>query len=100
MQRNHRSNSSTSSATSETLMNTFLHSSARAGNSAREAWLARQAMVSIMRLVKSEQLLAIRRSVKQLVPDKLLAKHVKGGRGGRTPGGHSGQTQFVFGSDD
>jgi hypothetical protein len=100
MQRNHRSNSSTSSATSETLMNTFLHSSAHAGNSAREAWLARQAMVSIMRLVKSEQLLAIRRSVKQLVPDKLLAKHVKGGRSGRTPGGHSGQTQFVFGSDD
>lgn len=100
MQRIHRSNSSTSSATSETLMNTFLHSSARAGNSAREAWLARQAMVSIMRLVKSEQLLAIRRSVKQLVPDKLLAKHVKGGRSGRTPGGHSGQTQFVFGSDD
>jgi len=97
MQRNYRFDSST---TSETLMNTFLHASTRAGDSAREAWLSRQAMLSIMRLVRSEQLLAIRRSVKQLVPDHLLAKHVRGGRGRRAPGGHPGQSQFVFGSDD
>ena len=97
MQRNYRFDSS---ATSETLMNTFLHSSMRKGDSAREAWLSRQAMLSIMRLVRSEQLLAIRRSVKQLVPDHLLANHSRSGRGGRAPGGHSGQSQFVFGSDD
>lgn len=89
-----------SRATSETLMNTFLHSSARTGDSAREAWLSRQAMLSIMRLVRSEQLLAIRHSVKQLVPDHLLVNHVRSSRGRRTPGGHPGQTQFVFGSDD
>ncbi len=89
-----------SSATSETLMNTFIHSSTRTGDSAREAWLSRQAMLSIMRLVRSEQLLAIRRSVKQLVPDHLLNKHVKSGRSRRTSGGHPGQSQFVFGSDD
>jgi hypothetical protein len=97
MQRNYRFDSS---ATSETLMNTFLHSSMRKGDSAREAWLARQAMLSIMRLVRSEQLLAIRRSVKQLVPDHLLVRHAKGGRGRRASGGHPGQSQFVFGSDD
>jgi hypothetical protein len=97
MQRNYRFDSS---ATSETLMNTFLHSSTRTGDSAREAWLSRQAMLSIMRLVRSEQLLAIRRSVKQLVPDHLLAKHVRSGRSRRAPGGHPGQSQFVFGSDD
>jgi hypothetical protein len=97
MQRNYRFDSST---TSETLMNTFLHASTHTGDSARETWLSRQAMLSIMRLVRSEQLLAIRRSVKQLVPDHLLAKHVRGGRGRRAPGGHPGQTQFVFGSDD
>jgi hypothetical protein len=97
MQRNYRFDSS---ATSETLMNTFLHSSMRKGDSAREAWLSRQTMLSIMRLVRSEQLLAIRRSVKQLVPDHLLANHVRSGRGRRAPGGHSGQSQFVFGSDD
>lgn len=97
MQRNYLFDSS---ATSETLMNTFLHSSMRKGDSAREAWLSRQAMLSIMRLVRSEQLLAIRRSVKQLVPDHLLANHVRSGRGRRAPGGHSGQSQFVFGSDD
>jgi len=97
MQRNYRFDSS---ATSETLMNTFLHSSMRKGDSAREAWLSRQAMLSIMRLVRSEQLLAIRRSVKQLVPDHLLANQVRSGRGRRAPGGHSGQSQFVFGSDD
>ena len=97
MQRNYRFDSS---ATSETLMNTFLHSSMRKGDSAREAWLSRQAMLSIMRLVRSEQLLAIRRSVKQLVPDHLLANQVRSGRGRRAPGRHSGQSQFVFGSDD
>ena len=97
MQRNYRFDSS---ATSETLMNTFLHSSMRKGDSAREAWLSRQAMLSIMRLVRSEQLLAIRRSVKQLVPDHLLANQVRSGRGRRAPGGHSGQSQFAFGSDD
>jgi hypothetical protein len=97
MQRNYRLDSS---ATSETLMNTFLYSSMRKGDSAREAWLSRQTMLSIMRLVRSEQLLAIRRSVKQLVPDHLLANHVRSGRGRRAPGGHSGQSQFVFGSDD
>jgi hypothetical protein len=89
-----------SSATSETLMNTFIHSSTRTGDSAREAWLSRQAMLSIMRLVRSEQLLAIRRSVKQLVPDHLLNKDVRSGRSRRASGGHPGQSQFVFGSDD
>ncbi len=89
-----------SSATSETLINTFLHSSTRTGDSAREAWLSRQAMLSIMRLVRSEQLLEIRRSVKRLVPEHLLAKHVKNGRGRRASGGYPGQSQFVFGSDD
>jgi hypothetical protein len=97
MQRNYRFGSS---ATSENLMNTFLHSSTRTGDSAREAWLSRQAMLSIMRLVRSEQLLAIRRSVKQLVPDHLMAKHVKSGMSRRAPGGYPGQSQFVFGSDD
>jgi hypothetical protein len=89
-----------SSTTSEALMNTFLHSSARSGDSAREAWIARQAMLSIMRLVRSEQLLAIRCSVKQLVPDHLMANNIKSVRGRRLRGGHPGQTQFVFGSDD
>ncbi len=89
-----------SSVTSETLMNTFLHSSTRSGDSVREAWIARQTMLSIMRLVRSEQLLAIRRSVKQLVPDHLVANHVRSGRSRRTRGGHPGQTQFAFGSDD
>lgn len=97
MQTNYRFDSS---VTSETLMNTFLHSSARSGDSVRETWIARQAMLSIMRLVRSEQLLAIRRSVKQLVPDHLVANHVRSGRGRRTRGGHPGQTQFVFGSDE
>lgn len=89
-----------SNVTSETLMNTFLHSSTRSGDSVREAWIARQTMLSIMRLVRSEQLLAIRRSVKQLVPDHLVANHVRSGRSWRTRGGHPGQAQFAFGSDD
>ena len=97
MKTNYRFDSNT---TSETLMNAFLHSSARMGDGMRETWLSRQAMLSIMRLVKSEQMLGIRRSVRQLVPDHLLQDRARGCRSRRAPGGHPGQTQFVFGSDD
>ena len=89
-----------SDITSEILMNTFLHSSTLVGDSAREIWLSRQAMLSLMRLVRSEQLLEIRHSVQKLVPSDLLVRSVRSGRNKRVNGGHPGQTQFVFGSDD
>jgi hypothetical protein len=86
--------------TSEILMDTFLHSSARTGDSAREVWLSRQVMLSLVRLVRTEQLLAIRRSVNRLVPSNLLVSPIRGTRGRRGMGGYPGQTQFVFDSDE
>ena len=86
--------------TSEALINTFLVSSARTGDSARELWLSRQTMLSLLRLVRSEQLLSIRRSVRQLVPSHLIAHPIRSVRGKNIAGCHPGQTQFVFGSDD
>lgn len=86
--------------TSEALMNTFLVSSAHTGSSTREVWLARQTMLSLLRLARSEQLLSIRRSVRQLVPSHLLAPSIRTARGKRIAGCHPRQTQFVFGGDD
>jgi hypothetical protein len=94
------SHSFESDLTSEILMNTFLRSSAGSSESARERWLARQTMLSLMRLVRSEQLLEIRHSVQKLVPSDLLMRSVRGARHKRAAGGHPGQAQFVFGSDD
>lgn len=88
------------SETAEILMNRFLHASARAGTGSRDTWLARQAMLSILRLARCEQLLAIRCSVKQLVPDHLRSHSIKSNRRKRVAGSLSGQTQFVFGRDD
>jgi len=84
----------------DTLMNTFLHSSAHTGDSAREIWLSRQTLLSLMRLVKSTQLLDIRKSARQLVPADLMLRPVRGTRSKRLTGGQPGQTQFVFGGDN
>ena len=86
--------------TSEILMDTFLRSSARTGDSAREVWLSRQVMLSLVRLVRTEQLLSIRCSVNRLVPSSLLVNPMRVTRGRRGTGGSPGQTQFVFGNDD
>lgn len=88
------------SDTSEALMNHFLYASARAGTGYRDTWLARQAMLSIMRLARCEQLLEIRCSVKQLIPDHLRNQSTRNIRRKRAVGSHAGQTQFVFGRDD
>ena len=84
----------------DTLMNTFLHSSAHTGDSAREIWLSRQTLLSLMRLVKSTQLLDIRKSVRHLVPADLMLRPVKSTRHKRLVDGQTGQTQFTFGADD
>lgn len=84
----------------DTLMNTFLHSSTHTGDRAREIWLSRQTLLSLMRLVKSTQLLDIRKSVRQLVPADLMLRPVRSLRSKRLTGGQPGQTQFVFGGDN
>ncbi len=78
------------------LMEDFVHASARSGSSPRELYLMRETMHSLLRLVKSEQMLEIRRSVDKLVPTSMRPA----GKRRRSPRDASpGQSQFVFGRD-
>ncbi len=85
---------------SDDLMDEFLCASARAGDSLREAWLAREALQSIIRLSRAEQLLEIRRSVNRLVPASVRPQSVKRPRTRRNQRKQPGQTQFAFGRED
>lgn len=85
---------------SEELMQSFLSSVAANRGGAREGWLAREALQSIIRLVRAEQLCNIRRSVGKLVPESLMAKPVKRQRSRRNSRRQPGQTQLAFGRDE
>ncbi len=86
-------------STSEILMESFLRSASVSGGSTREAWFARQTMLSLMRLVRSEQLLAIQRSVRKLVPEAGLARAAKRSRARRSQRKQPGQTHLAFGRE-
>ena len=80
----------------DALMEDFIYSSARGGNSPRELYLLRETMHSLVRLAHAGQMLEIRRSVDRLVPASLRPT----GKRRRLPREPSpGQTQFVFGRD-
>lgn len=85
---------------SEDLIKEFLQSSVRGQGSLRESWLAREALQSIMRLVRAEQLLEIRRSVNRLVPVSVRHPSVKRQRSRRNQRKHPGQIQLAFGRED
>ncbi len=86
--------------TSDELMEQFLRASATGGMSAREAYFAREVLLGLLRLSRSEQLLAIRRSVDKLVPASLRPQPVRRGKARRSPPSHPGQSQFVFGREN
>ncbi len=85
---------------SEELMQNFLRAMSRSSGSARERWLAREALHSIARLVRAEQLCEIRRSVNKLVPESLMPTQVKRAKPRRGQRRQPGQTQLAFGRDD
>ncbi len=86
-----------SPARTDELMEDFVYSSARSGNSPRELYFIRETMHSLVRLAHSEQMLDIRRSVDKLVPASMRPI----GRRRRSPNDPpSGQAQFVFGRDN
>lgn len=85
---------------SEELMQTFLRAMARNAGGTREGWLAREALHSIARLMRAEQLCEIRRSVNKLVPESLLPVPVKRPKSRRNPRRQPGQTQLAFGRDE
>lgn len=82
------------------LMDAFLRASAQSGQSAREAWLAREVLQGLMRLARSEQLLDIRRSVDKLVPASMHTPPAKRSKSRRAPRTPTGQKQFVFGREN
>jgi hypothetical protein len=82
------------------LMDVYLRSSARSGQSSREAYLARESLHGILRLARSEQLMEIRRSVDKLVPTSMRPQPVKRGKPKRSPRAQPGQKQFVFGREN
>ena len=88
----------TTANSSDSLIEEFLKSLQPAHGGLRQRYLQRQALYSLMRLARSEQLLDIRNSVNRLVPHSLKPQPVKRGRGKRaTP---PGQHKLAFGKQD
>lgn len=81
-------------------MESFLQSTSFSDGNARQAWYARETMLSLIRLARSEQLLEIRRSVRKLLPEPstaLSARRVTSKRNSRK---QPGQKQLAFGRED
>jgi len=85
---------------SEELMHEFLDASVKSKGSARESYLLRETMLSLVRLLKSEQLVDMRQSVNKLVPLSLRPKPVRRGGGRGAPFNHSGQSDLLLGRTD
>lgn len=83
---------------SDSLIDEFLTNTELRLCSLREQYLLRETMYSLMRLARSEQLLAIRQSVNRLVPASLQAHYVKRPRGKRGPA--AGQHKLAFGKQE
>ncbi|MEO0313777.1 MAG: hypothetical protein RI928_233 [Pseudomonadota bacterium] len=85
---------------SDDLINEFLDASVKTQGSAREIYLFRETMLSLTRLLKSEQLVDMRQSVNKLVPSSLRPRPIRRGRGRRQPFIHSGQWDLLLGRPD
>jgi len=83
---------------SDTLIEKFLNVPENVMKTNREQYLLRETIYSLMRLSKSEQMLAIRRNVDYLVPASLVLQPVTGGkRKRRSKSPYPGQSWLAFG---
>lgn len=85
---------------SEDLMHEFIEASVKSKGSARESYLLRETMLSLVRLLKSEQLVDMRKSVNKLVPSSLRPRPVRRNSGRRPPLSHAGQSDLLLGRTD
>lgn len=85
---------------SEDLIPEFLDASVKSEGGARESYLLRETMLSLVRLLKSEQLVDMRQNVNKLVPLSLRPKPLRRSRGRRLPFHHSGQRDLLLGRPD
>ena len=85
---------------SEDLMNEFLDASIKSQGSAREDYFLRETVLSLARLVKSEQLVDMRQSINKLIPASLRPRPVRRSRGRRRLFIHSGQSELLLGRPD
>jgi hypothetical protein len=87
-----------SNSVSDTLIEEFLNVPDNLMKTDREQYLLRETIYSLMRLSKSEQMLAIRKSVDYLVPASLLLQPVTGGkRKRRSQSPYPGQSWLALG---
>ena len=85
---------------SEDLMDECLEASVKNNGGARESYLLRETMLSLVRLLKSEQLVDMRKSVNKLVPPSLRSKPIRRASGRRPPFSHAGQSDLLLGRPD
>ena len=85
---------------SDDLINEFLDASVKSQGSAREIYLFRETMLSLTRLLKTEQLADMRQSVNKLIPSSLRPRSIRRSRGHRRPFVHSGQSDLLLGRPD
>lgn len=88
-------------STTEALLEELLASTGKNPMSVREKYLLREALYSLTRLIKAEQLLEIRQSVARLVPVSMRPLHIRHGKGrrnGQLPA--PGQINLAFGRQD
>lgn len=85
---------------SDDLINEFLDASVKNQGSAREIYLFRETMLSLTRLLKTEQLADMRQSVNKLIPSSLRPRSIRRSRGHRRPFVHSGQSDLLLGRPD
>ena len=90
-----KSDPMTTANISDSLIEEFLTNIELELSSLREQYLLRQTMYSLMRLSRSEQLLAIRQSVNRLVPASLQPQSIKRTRNKRCNA--VGQHKLAFG---
>lgn len=84
----------------EDLMDEFLELSVNSKGSARESYFLRETMLSLVRLLKSEQLVDMRNSVNKLVPSSIRPKPVRRSRGQRPLFSQTGQSDLLLGRLD
>ncbi len=91
----------TTANVSDKLIEEFLRVAAGQQHDLREQYLMREAIYSLMRLVRAEQLMDIRNSVKRLIPLSFRATPPRRSRAKRSsPANCSSQHPLAFGKQD
>ena len=85
----------------EKLMEELLASTSQHVMSVREQYLLRETLYSLARLAKTEQMLAVKKSVARLIPASFMPQHIRRGKNRRSKLAETAtQGQLVFGRQE